>query len=300
MAKRELAPGFLRKAPDGWVPARVYVSNDSIRQGEEHRTGVYHDERVSSLSAMLVGDFRVYLEGQLDHTFHGDRVVPEWCLNTGAPTGKRWYHVRLKPQYGLINRIGLPCYVDPQNAEEIWIDWDAAYDEHVVAWEQEAAIKKEVAKRKGGIDGTLDRIFSNPFTRDVTPDEAALVDQRIADDTAKEEAIRQRFIAQNQAIQDAKTDPDELTELRRREKEAERIFADGREVTGTVRSNSVNGRTLAGIPLVFIVIELHEDPPRQVGLEYSFGKRGAARYKVGKTVKVKVDPADPNLITMGE
>ncbi|MGN6694007.1 MAG: hypothetical protein ACTHN0_07505, partial [Aquihabitans sp.] len=76
MAKRELGPVFLRKAPEGWVPGRVYVSNDSIRQGEEHRTGVYHDERVSSLSAMLVGDFRVYIEGQLDHTFRADRVVP--------------------------------------------------------------------------------------------------------------------------------------------------------------------------------------------------------------------------------
>ena len=57
---------------------------------------------------------------------------------------------------------------------------------------------------------------------------------------------------------------------------------------------------LAGIPLVFIVFELHEDPPRRVGLEYSFGKRGAARYPVGRTVKVKVDPNDPDLITMGE
>src|SRR6478752_5150244 len=104
MAKRELAPGFLRKAPKGWVPGRVYVSNDNIRQGEQHMTGVYHDERVSSLSAMLTGDFRVYVEGQLDHTFRADRVVPEWCLGTGAPTGKRWYQVRLKPQYGLINR----------------------------------------------------------------------------------------------------------------------------------------------------------------------------------------------------
>ena len=127
-----------------------------------------------------------------------------------------------------------------------------------------------------------------------------MVDQRIAEDAAKEEAIRQRFIAQNEAIQASKTDPDELTELRRREAEAQRIFAEGREVLATVRSNSVNGRNLAGIPLVFIVFELHEDPPRRVGLEYSFGKRGAARYPVGRTVKVKVDPNDPDLITMGE
>ena len=300
MAKRELAPGFLRASPSGWVPARVYVNAERIVQGEEHATGVYHDERVSSFSAKLTGDFRVVVEDRLDHTFHGDRVVPAWLLDVGAPTGKRWYRVRVKPSYGLVPSIGLPCTVDPADAGNIWIDWDAAYDEHVTAWEREAAVKKEIAKRKGGIDGTLDRIFSNPFTRDVTPDEAELVDQRIADDAAKEEAIRQRFIAQNDAMQASQTNPDELTELRRREKEAERIFAEGREVLATVTSNSVNGKNLAGIPLVSIVLDLHEDPPRRVRLEYSFGKRAAARYKVGKTVKVRIDPNDPDLITMGE
>jgi len=300
MAKRELAPGFLRKAPDGWVPGRAYISNESIRHGEDHRTGVYHDERVSSFSAMLIGDVRVVVEGQLDHTFRADRVVPQWCLDVGAPTGKRWYQVRLKPQYGLINRIGLPCVIDPANAENIWIDWDAAYDEHVVAWEQEAAIKKEMATRRGGIDGTLDRIFSNPFTRDATDEEKAMVQERIAEEDAKTEAIRQRLIAQNEAAQASKTDPDELTELKRREAEAQRIFAEGREVLATVRSNSVNGRNLAGIPLVSIVFELHEDPPRRVGLEYSFGKRGAARYPVGETVRIKVDQQNPELITPGE
>jgi hypothetical protein len=298
MAKRELAPGFLRKAPDGWVPGRVYVSNENIRQGEEHMTGVYHDERVSSLSAMLVGDFRVYVEGRLDHTFQDTRVVPEWLIDLGS--GKRWYSIRVKPQYGLVNRIGLPCFIHPKDAEEIWIDWDAAYDEHVVAWESEAAIKKEMAKQRGGFDGTMDRIFSNPFTREATSEEKATVSDRIAEEDAKQEAIRQKFIAQNQAIQDSKTDPDELTELRRREKEAERIFATGREVQATVTSNSVNGRTLAGIPLVFIVFQLHEDPPRKVGLEYSFGKRGAGRYPVGKTVKLKVDQDDPEAVTPAE
>lgn len=300
MAKRELAPGFLRKAPDGWVPGRVYVSNESIRQGEQHRTGVYHDERVSSLSAMLVGDFRVYIEGQLDHTFRHDRVVPEWCLDTGAPAGKRWYSIRVKPQFGLINRIGLPCFIHPTDAEQIWIDWDAAYDEHVVAWESEAAIKKEMAKQRGGFDGTLDRIFSNPFTRDATEEEKATVAGRIAEEDAKQEAIRQRIIAQNEAVQASATNPDEMAELKRREAEAHRIFAEGREVMATVKSNSVNGKTLAGISLVYIVLELHEDPPRRVGLEYSFGKRPAGRYPVGKVVKVKVDPANPDLITMGE
>lgn len=282
------------------MPGRVYVSNENIRQGEQHMTGVYHDERVSSLSAMLVGDFRVYIEGQLDHTFRDDRVVPEWCLDVGSLKGNRWYKVRLKPQYGLINRIGLPCFIHPQNAEEIWIDWDAAYVEHEQAWEAEAAMKKATAKKRGGFDGTMDRIFSNPFTREVTPEEAALVDQRIAEEDAKQEVIRQKFIAQNQAIQDSKTNPDELTELRRREKEAERLFAEGREVMATVTSNSVNGRTLAGIPLVYIVFQLHEDPPRKVGLEYSFGKRGAGKYPVGKSLKVKVDPEDPELLFPAE
>ncbi|WP_421120721.1 hypothetical protein ACE2AJ_05290 [Aquihabitans daechungensis] len=300
MGKGELAPGFLRKAPEGWLPGRVFTANNTLRQGEQTRTGVYHDERVSSLSAMLDADFRVVVSGFEEHTFHDTRVVPQWLLDVGAPSGKRWYQVRLKPQTGMVTRLGFPCVVDPANPSNIWIDWDAAWEEHVVAWEQEAAIKKEVAKRRGGIDGTLDRIFSNPFTRDVTPEEAALVDQRIAEEDARTEVIRQKYIAQHEATQASATDPDELTEFRRREAEAQRIFATGREVPAKVLSNSVNGRTLAGIPLVFIRFELQEDPPRQVGLEYSFGKRGAARYKVGKVVKVKVDPENPDLVTMGE
>lgn len=300
MGNRELAPGFLRQAPDGWLPGRVFTSNRSLTDGEDHRTGVYQDERVSSFSVRLVADFRVVVPGMQEHTFHDDRVVPQWLMDAGLSSGKRWYQVRLKPQSGVVGRIGFPCLVDPTNPSNIWIDWDAAYDEHVVAWEQEAAIKKEVAKRRGGFDGTLDRIFSNPFTRDVTPEEAALVDQRIAEEDAENEAIRQKFIAQNQAAQASATDQGELAELKRREAEAQRIFATGREVQATVLSNSVNGRTLAGIPLVYIRFELHEDPPRKVGLEYSFGKRGAGRYPVGKVVRVKVDPGDPDLITMGE
>lgn len=68
----------------------------------------------------------------------------------------------------------------------------------------------------------------------------------------------------------------------------------------TVTSNAGNGRNLAGIPLVYTVFELHEDPPRRVGLEYSFGKRGAGRYPFGKAVRLKVDPENPELVHPGE
>src|SRR6478735_8586025 len=107
MGKRELAPGFLRKAPDGWLPGRVFAENRSLSDGEHHQTGVYQDERVSSFSVRLVADFRVVVPGFEEHTFHDDRVVPQWLMGgVGAPSGKRWYQVRLKPQLGVIGRIG--------------------------------------------------------------------------------------------------------------------------------------------------------------------------------------------------
>jgi len=297
MGKGELAPGFLRRAPHGWVPGRVFTSDRSISQDEPAQTGVYHDRRVSSLSAMLEADFRVVVPGRTEHTFYDDRVVPQWLLDVGWPSGKRWYQVRLKPQTGMLARLGFPCFVDPANVSNIWIDWDAAYEEHVVAWEQEAAIDKKMAKRRGGVNGTLDRIFSNPFTRDVTPAEAALVEQRIAEEDATNVDIRQRFTAQDHAAQASAVSPEEAAELERRRVEAERIFATGREVQARVLSNSVNGRTLAGIPLINIRFELLEDPPRRVGHEYCWGRRGAAAYPVGKVVPVRIDPNDPEAIT---
>lgn len=296
-----MAPGFLRKGPDGWLAGRVFVTGPSLGQGEQHATGVYQDERASSFSCWLEGDFRIVVPGFEEHTFHDTRDCPNWLLQGGmAGVGKRWYHLRLKPHTGMVAKLGFPCLVNPANPSDIWIDWDASWAEHEEAWESEAAMKKAVAKKRGGFDGTMDRIFSNPFTRDVTPEEAALVDQRIAEEDAKAEEIRQRYIAQNEAAQASATDQGELTELRRREKEAERIFAEGRDAMATVKSNSVNGKNLAGISLVYIVFELHEDPPRRVGLEYSFGKRGAGKYPVGKTVKLKIDPDNPELVFPGE
>ena len=299
MAKRELAPGFFRKPPDGWLSGRTFVSNRSTWQGEERRTGVYHDERASSYSAMMSGDFRVVVEGRPDHTFRDDRrIVPEWCLDVGAPSGKRWYRIRLKPQYGLMPKIGLPCKVDPADPSNIWIDWDAAYDEHVVAWEQHAAVKKEVDKRRGGVEGALSSVLSNPFARDITAEEEVLVEQAQADERARVSAVLEQYATSGMPAGFAPVSGDEVAEQERRRLDAERIFATGREVDATVVSNEPTGRTLANVPTHLITFELDDGSGlRRVEHEYVWGPRVAKRYKPGKSFRVRIDPQDPQQVT---
>ena len=49
-----------------------------------------------------------------------------WLQSNSLGSGNRWYKVRVRPQYGLMSDVGVPVFVDPTDASEIWIDWDAA------------------------------------------------------------------------------------------------------------------------------------------------------------------------------
>ena len=52
-----------------------------------------------------------------------------WVLGVrGSGAGRRWYKVRLRPTYGLMDGIAFPCFVDPSDPKRLWIDWDAAYE----------------------------------------------------------------------------------------------------------------------------------------------------------------------------
>src|ERR1700742_1897712 len=119
----ELAPKLLRRPPGGWLPARAFPTQHSIFS---HNYGLDGVPEIEMTMKMRV-TWRVELAGRAPHTFEEERSVPAW-LDPGAIAGhgNRWYKVRVRPQYGLMPKLGVPCFVNPGNERELWVDWDAA------------------------------------------------------------------------------------------------------------------------------------------------------------------------------
>ena len=228
--------------------------------------------------------WRVEPAGGEPYELEEERSVPAW-LDPGALMGhgNRWYKVRVRPQYGLMPRVGVPCFVNPGNALEIWIDWDAAYKEHVPAWEQEARLRREVAKRDGRYDQVVDRIV-NPFAGKLRPGEEALADEKIANDPSRAKPLPQ-------------TPNEESAEHKRRMDELARIHKTGRKTRGIVVACSATSRTLATIPVFELVFEVEG---RHVVFEHAYGPMHLRRYQLGREVDIWIDPDDPNAICPGK
>jgi hypothetical protein len=273
----ELGPGMLRRAPRGWQPARAFAVKRRIYSQRYDEHGV---PEIEATMAMAV-TWRVEPPGGEPYAFEEERSVPAW-LDAGALMGhgNRWYKLRLRPQYGLMPQLGVPCHVNPGNAHEIWIDWDAAYKEHIPAWEQEARVRREVAKREGKYDQVIDRIV-NPFAGKLRAGEATLADERIA----------------KTRPQPSPQSPDEEgAEHERRMDELARLQKTGRKTRGIVVACSATSRTLAAIPVFELVFEVEG---RHVVFEHAYGPRHLAHYQPGREVDIWIDPADPNAICPG-
>lgn len=262
-----------------------------------------HANEAGSSSCRLDVTWRVEVPGREPYRFSEMRLdAPAWLLHVGGPTGKRWYSFRVKPQTGLLPRLGVPCFVDPANPDQLWLDWDASWDEHVPAWEQDAAVRIEVDRRRGGIEGALGRVFHNPLARHITPEEEVLVQQAQEAEARREEHYRQeaidRMAAEGGSSGFVLASPEEAAEQERQRLDAERIYNTGREVQATVVANEPTGRTLAAVPTFLITFDLDDGGVhRRVDHEYIWGPRVAKRYKVGKAFPVRIDPDDPNRIT---
>jgi hypothetical protein len=265
----ELGPKLLRRAPRGWLTGRAFALKHAV---SSHAYGTEGPPEIETSLALRVL-WRVEVPDRAPYELEEERSGPMW-LDTGGlvGSGNRWYKVRLKPSFGLMRDLGVPCRVNPSQASEIWIDWDAAYKEHAPAWEREARVRREVERRKGGLDGALARL-SHPLAGKLRPEEEAIVGERHAPEVAGEEG-----------------------ELERRLDELARIVRDGRKTTGMVIAHAGTEQTLAGVPLRVLTFEVEG---RIVVFEHLFGERHAEHYAVGKTVEVWVDLDDPNAIRPG-
>jgi hypothetical protein len=221
--------------------------------------------------------WRVELPGRDPYEFQDERSVPAW-LSAGsiAGHGNRWYKVRVRPQFGLMPKLGVPCLVNPANARELWVDWDAAYKEHIPAWEQEARVRREVARREGRYDQVVNRITS-PFAGKARPEDQELVEARAPIPTPVSGPV----------------DPEELAEQSRRMQELHRISSTGRKTSGTVVSCQATSRKLVNNPVFLLTFEVEG---RQVVYEHCWGPMSLREYQVGRTVIVWVDRADPDAI----
>jgi hypothetical protein len=277
----ELGPGMLRRAPRGWLPARAFALKRSIySHGHGDGSGVAELETSMGMSVR----WRVEIPGREPYELEEERSVPNW-LSSGplASHGNRWYKVRVRPQYGLMPRLGVPCVVDPADPAGIWIDWDAAYKEHVPAWEQEARVQREIARRDGRFDHVVDRI-TNPFAGKLRPGEKELVEQRIANARSRAPAAR------------AAGEGGESAEHKRRMDDLVRIQKTGRKTRGTVVACAATSQSLATIPLVMITFEVEG---RHLVFEHVYGPRHLSHYKPGREVDIWIDPDDPGNVCPG-
>jgi hypothetical protein len=293
----ELGPGFLRRAPDGWLPARAFPVQKRVYNWPSSA----HLES-SSLSVGLDVVWDVRIEGRQAYSFREERrTVPTWCMGKTFH-GKRFYQVRVRGSKGLQTSVGVPARVNPENGHDMWIDWDAAYSEHVEAWNQMDRMEREKARRAGPIEGAVERVF-NPFAGRLREGEEHLVEQSIAADKAREaeymERTRPQREAQLAAMGFAPVGEDEQAEWNRRREEMDRIYHSGRPATATVVSREDAGRKLANIPVILITLDVHDGPaPGPIAYEHVWGPRHAKRYKPGKRIEIRVDPQDPSRITL--
>jgi hypothetical protein len=275
----ELGPGLLRRAPRGWVRARAYALTHSVHSHHYGENGAPEIETTMALRA----HWRVELEGREPYEVQEDRDAPAWtAAGQGIGAGNRWYKVRVRPQHGLMPKLGVPCYVNPRDPAELWIDWDAAYREHLPAWEQEARVRREIAKRDGLYDQVFDRIL-NPFAGKLRPGEAELADKRIAEDPSRARPVP------------PPPDP-EATEHRARMDELTRIHTTGRKTRARVVSVQATSRSLASVPLALLTFEIEG---RHVVFEHVYGPLHLRHYKVGREVDMWVDPENPDAICPG-
>ena len=296
----QLGPGFTRRPPKGWVAGRaIPVEHSAVNWRGSGEDGSSASGR---LSVRLDALWEVHVDGREPYRFSEERrTAPNWCeYHTHA--GKRWYRARFRVSHGLMASVGVPVHVNPQDPEELWIDWDAAYKEHVPAWKQKDRVDLAIARRGGTAEGLVHRVMS-PSAGKLKAGEEHLVDETIAANKAREaetlERDRPRVEEQMRKMGFAPVTGDEQAEYARRSEEMKRIYESGRPCQATVVANQDSGRKLANVPVIVLTLDVEDaGTVRRVEYEHVWGPRHAKRYKPGKRIEVRIDPQDPDAIAL--
>jgi len=297
----QLGPGFLRRPPGGWLPGRASaVRHRVFEHGSSGPDGGQSD---IDTSCRVDARWRIELPGREAYEFDEERrTAPTWVLGGGLGGGRRWYKVRVAPSYGLMDGVAFPCFVDPDDARKLWIDWDAAYDAHSEAWGRHARVEREVARRENVWEYAVERVM-NPFAGRLKDGELEVAERTHQERkaAAAEQERRAREAAESAMVaQGFATSKEETDEMRRSAAELQRIHRTGRKTSATVVEQRETGRMLGAIPAIDIVFDVEDGGGvRRVRYEHLFDPRAAKRYRPGRTVEVWVDPDDPDAICPG-
>ena len=296
----ERGPGFLRSPPSGWIAARAFPIERAILEDAPDAEG--HRGAVIDTSHRLQVTWEVRVEGREPVRFAEERRGPAWIAE-GSVSGKRWYRPRLRGSYGLLQSLGVPAFVDPADPTQLWVDWDAAFEEHTEAWDRKERIDREIASRSGGFEHVTHRLL-NPLHGKLRPGEEPLVEEEIARRAARGQAISAEALAANRewlAARAAEPVPaDAQAEQARRIAQAERLKREGRKASAVVVSQAETGRTLGTMPVLHIVLDVEDgDGMRRVILEHIWGRRHAEACRPGTRIRVRIDPGDPLLVELG-
>lgn len=131
--------GLVRRPPRGWHEGTVAAARFRTWTGEGGEE-IYDIDT----SAQLDVEWEVRVPGFDLYLLQEERKAPTWVeAGRGLGAGKRFYKVRLRRSGGLVQGLEIPCRVDPKDGSRVWIDWDAAYDLHVDAWNRGVPARKE-------------------------------------------------------------------------------------------------------------------------------------------------------------
>ena len=298
----QLGPGFLRRPPRGWVTAQVSaVAHRAWQPGTSGPDGGQSD---IDTACVLNARWRVELPGREPYEFDEQRrTAPTWVLGgAGIGAGRRWYKVRLKPTYGLMDGIAFPCFVDPSDPERLWIDWDAAYEAHIEAWGRHARVERELARRENLWEYTFERVM-NPFAgrlEDGEQEEAERLHRERKAAQAEQEREAREAAERYMVEQGLTPGSGAKAEMDAAAERLKRIHATGRKTTATVVSQRETGRRLGAVPVIEITFDVDDGGTvRRVAYEHLFGPRAAKHYKPGRKVSAWIDPADPDAICPG-
>jgi hypothetical protein len=289
--------GPFRRRPKGWIPARAMPLQHRVF-GDPYSGDAESGESEIETSTRLDVVWQVTIPGQAPYDFHEVRKSPTWVQpNAMLGDGNRFYKVKLKKSHGFQKDLGVPCVVDPEDRNRLWVDWDAAYDEHEVAWDRISAVEREVAKRANPWDHAFTRVF-DPFARKIRPDEEHLVEQAIAEQKATEERQHADALQMAEDMQKAAgtwSSPEEHARFNAVNEDLARIYETGTPCQATVVSITKTDEKIANIPVFHIQLDVHDtEPPRRLLHVQVMGDNRffLRRFKAGKQLQVHVDPND--------
>jgi hypothetical protein len=295
--------GPFRRRPKGWIPARAMPLQHRVFADPYANDGEGGGAEIDT-STRLDVVWQVTIPGQAPYEFHEVRKSPTWVEpNALLGDGNRWYKVKLKKSHGFQKELGVPCVVDPEDRHRLWVDWDAAYEEHQPVWERMSAVEREVAKRNDPLEHVVTRVL-DPFSRKIRPEEEHLVEQALAEQRAELERQTAESLAKAEEMAKASgtwASPEEHARFEAINADLTRIHETGTPHQATVVSITKTGQTVANIPVFEIVFDVHDTtPPRRLTHVQVMGDNRffLRRFKPGKQLQVHIDPNDADKLAI--